>query len=125
VRALWTWHALEELDHKAVAFDVYQAAGGDYQRRVVIMAFVTLGLMFTVARIQWTLMGRDKQRTNLKSWASGLFRCWGPGGYFTKLVPAYLQYYRRDFHPWQREVSALMARAERELAQLMPPTVAA
>ena len=30
---LWLWHALEEAEHKAVAFDVYRAAGGGYVRR--------------------------------------------------------------------------------------------
>ncbi|HEY6464071.1 MAG TPA: metal-dependent hydrolase, partial [Polyangiaceae bacterium] len=34
VRPLWVWHALEESEHKAVAFDVYRAIGGGYGRRV-------------------------------------------------------------------------------------------
>jgi predicted metal-dependent hydrolase len=125
VRALWTWHALEELDHKAVAFDVYQAAGGEYERRATIMAFVTIGLVATVARIQFALMKRDGQHRNIRSWASGLYRTWGPGGYFLRMVPAYLAYYRRNFHPWQRDDRELIERGERELAELVPATVTA
>ena len=30
---LWLWHAVEETEHKAVAFDVYRAVGGGYVRR--------------------------------------------------------------------------------------------
>ena len=33
LRTLWNWHAAEELEHKAVAFDVYRAAGGGYRKR--------------------------------------------------------------------------------------------
>lgn len=29
-RDLWTWHALEELEHKAVAFDVFRRASADF-----------------------------------------------------------------------------------------------
>ena len=37
VRGLWAWHALEESEHKAVAFDVYRAVGGTYRMRVALM----------------------------------------------------------------------------------------
>jgi len=41
-KQLWRWHAIEETEHKAVAFDVYQAVGGGYFRRVFNMLIVTI-----------------------------------------------------------------------------------
>src|SRR5207248_3464639 len=35
VRDLFLWHALEESEHKAVAFDVYKAVGGSERMRVM------------------------------------------------------------------------------------------
>src|SRR5437588_1242915 len=37
VRNLFLWHALEESEHKAVAFDVYKAIGGTERMRVMTM----------------------------------------------------------------------------------------
>jgi len=37
VKQLFLWHALEESEHKAVAFDVYQAVGGSERTRVTTM----------------------------------------------------------------------------------------
>src|SRR3954451_7366378 len=45
-RDILTWHALEESEHKAVAFDVYKAVGGGEVMRIVIM-FLT-DLLFIV-----------------------------------------------------------------------------
>jgi hypothetical protein len=35
-----------------------------------------------------------------------------------KLIPSYLRYFRRDFHPWDSDDTALMAQAEAELSRL-------
>jgi predicted metal-dependent hydrolase len=103
VRALWVWHAIEETEHKAVAFDVYQHVGGTYPVRVLVMAVVTAHFMTNVSRFHYRLMQADGQSTNVASWAKGWWKFWGPRGRFTKLVPGYLDYYRPDFHPWQRD----------------------
>jgi predicted metal-dependent hydrolase len=40
VRDLFLWHALEESEHKAVAFDVYRAVGGTERLRIMTMKIV-------------------------------------------------------------------------------------
>ncbi len=45
VRDLFVWHALEESEHKAVAFDVYKAVGGGERLRVWTMNFFRYGFV--------------------------------------------------------------------------------
>ena len=117
VRPLWQWHALEELDHKAVAFDVYQAAGGGYALRAFAMVMATVFFLAKVSEMQVRLMKHDGELKNLRSWARGIWKFWGPRGHFSTLVPAYLRYFDPRFHPWEKDDSALIARFERELAR--------
>lgn len=42
---IFTWHALEEAEHKAVAFDVYRAVGGSERRRIIVMRQLRWGLL--------------------------------------------------------------------------------
>src|SRR6476469_608908 len=44
-RNLFVWHALEESEHKAVAFDVYKAVGGSERVRVFTMNLLTFGFV--------------------------------------------------------------------------------
>jgi predicted metal-dependent hydrolase len=45
VRSLFMWHALEESEHKSVAFDVYQTVSGNHWIRVGVMNATTLGFL--------------------------------------------------------------------------------
>ncbi|MGN6104499.1 MAG: metal-dependent hydrolase, partial [Kofleriaceae bacterium] len=109
VRTLWVWHAFEESEHKAVAYDAYQEAGGGYARRVAMMVVATW-VFFTVhmlvhARLmqQRGILGKPWR------WLHGIRRMWLSPGYFTRLVPAYFSYYKPGFHPDDRETGALLA----------------
>ncbi len=50
--ALWLWHAIEETEHKAVAFDTYAAVGGTYRLRAIVMLFTSVSFLANVARFQ-------------------------------------------------------------------------
>jgi len=75
VRALYVWHAMEEMEHKAVAYDVLQdVARASYLTRVSSMLLVTILFPFHVFRIMRHMLQVDGfsrwQRT--KIWAKGL-----------------------------------------------------
>ena len=58
--ALWRWHALEENEHKEVAFDVYMAAGGNYPERAFVMALTTLIFWAKVVEQQARVSNPDR-----------------------------------------------------------------
>jgi len=49
VRDLFLWHALEESEHKAVAFDVYRAVGGSERLRIITMKLVRYSFVVSTA----------------------------------------------------------------------------
>ncbi|MEJ7635726.1 metal-dependent hydrolase [Aeromicrobium sp.] len=62
VRSILLWHALEESEHKAVAFDVYRAAGGTERMRIWgfrIMSFGLLGLVVIATALSMMLTDRS------------------------------------------------------------------
>ncbi|MGH8492886.1 MAG: metal-dependent hydrolase [Moraxellaceae bacterium] len=115
IAKLWLWHAVEENEHKAVAFDVYQEQVGDYWIRVRAMALTTLMFTFNQARFQTRLMVEDGQLLKPMEWVRGVNRLWGRKGWFRKLIPAYLEYYKRDFHPWDSDTRELLEKWKAEL----------
>jgi|HubBroStandDraft_6_1064221.scaffolds.fasta_scaffold452003_1 predicted metal-dependent hydrolase len=102
-RKLLVWHAIEETEHKAVAFDTYVAVGGTYRLRAISMLVTTLFFMATAASYQEHLMRRDPAAAGPMSRVKGFVKLWVQPGWFLQLVPAYLDYFRPGFHPWQRE----------------------
>ncbi|HEX5355318.1 MAG TPA: metal-dependent hydrolase [Aquabacterium sp.] len=104
VRAMYAWHAIEEVEHKAVAFDVLtQVAKAGYFARNIPMLGITFGFPITVARIMNHMFKVDGfnlwQRTKL--WARGLWWFYKPGGLFIPTLGYYMAYYKPGFHPWK------------------------
>jgi predicted metal-dependent hydrolase len=105
--ALWRWHALEETEHKAVAYDVYQAmvgkGAGAYVRRCVALAALTVIFWSLVIPFHIIIMARDGGLFDLKGWWSLLQYQWIKPGALRRIIPTYLDYYKPGFHPWQHD----------------------
>jgi uncharacterized protein len=120
--ALWTWHSVEETEHKAVAFDVYCAAGGDYWTRVRAMLRVASIFIPRVHQMQFILLAEEPSRLELRDLMFCASYLYGRGGFISAMLPGILRYFRRDFHPWQDDNSQLIAAWETQRAALsMPP----
>ncbi len=110
MRPLWVWHAIEETEHKAVTFDVYQQVGGNYPERVFYLAAGTAALGIMTTYFAGRMMLKDRKNLSLKDTASGLWRLWGKGGVFSSLAPTWLEYFKPGFHPWDHDNSQLIGR---------------
>jgi predicted metal-dependent hydrolase len=115
VRNLFVWHALEESEHKAVAFDVYKAVGGSERTRVRTMNFFRyafiVGMGVQVALSLLTDRDTYRPRTLRASWRrvrrSPLFQ--------RKIWDQLRDYNRPDFHPDDSDTTALVEQWRKEL----------
>jgi len=104
MRAMYAWHAMEEIEHKAVAFDVMQkVAKVWYPRRVLAMLEVTLVFSIHVLLVTAHILKVDgfSRWERAKMWAKGLWWLYNPRGLFSSVAGHYLQYYLPFFHPWK------------------------
>ena len=117
---MWRWHAYEETEHKAVAFDVLMAAGGTHDARKKTMRLVTLRfaqhMIFNIDH----MLKRDGYSffQRLKIWAGGIQWLFGREGFLRSLKSDFLDYFKADFHPWQHDNRELLVAFEAEVEML-------
>ncbi|MFP5383591.1 MAG: metal-dependent hydrolase [Gammaproteobacteria bacterium] len=116
MRKLLFWHAVEESEHKAVAFDVLKEVDDSYLLRAGMMAFVTTMLLSTIALLSLRLMRQDGQAGNWRAWGRYAKALIGRRGFFTRMTGDYLDYYRPGFHPNDHDTRALEASWKQRLA---------
>jgi predicted metal-dependent hydrolase len=98
---LWTWHALEECEHKAVTFDVFQTVteGKRNWLRVRLMVLVTMNFVRRNAQFMYLLMKAQGLNRSPLAYAKLLWSIFGSPGPMRRIIPAYLKYYNPRFHP--------------------------
>lgn len=115
LRDVFLWHALEESEHKAVAFDVYKAVGGSERTRRVQMNLITISFILGISlNVIVSLLG-DRE-TYRRGRLRASWRRMRRSPLFTKDVWARLRdYNRHDFHPDDHETDELLAAWRDEL----------
>lgn len=121
MRPLWVWHAIEETEHKSVAYDVFNQAGGTYAERTFYLAFSTAALGVMASYFTTRMMLNDRKNFSLKDTTRDLWRMWGRNGTFSSLIPTWLEYFKPGFHPWDHDNSELIARFKEQINEYIAP----
>ena len=121
VLRMWQWHAIEEIEHKAVAYDTYLAATRNlsgfkrWALRCQVMAFITLQFWYSNFERMADFFRQDKINTPRTWWRVFKF-LWFKPGIARRIFLPYMSFFRPGFHPWQHDERALIQSAERTLA---------
>lgn len=108
VRDLFLWHALEESEHKAVAFDVYRAVGGSERTRVLTMKGLRIGFIVALtAQVAVSLAGDKASYERGRLRASGR-RLRSSPALRREVWDQLREYDRVGFHPDDRDTTDLV-----------------
>lgn len=100
MKAFYMWHAIEEVEHKAVAFDTYtEVAGGGYFMRAFALAVTYPVALIPLTAGTMVMMHADGE-LNLKELRKGAKTMFGKQGIWRKTFPAVMEFYKPSFHPW-------------------------
>lgn len=109
---MWQWHAVEENEHKAVAYDVYERIYGKdaatYALRAFGMAAAIVLLFITQNYFMYRLMKHDGKAAP-RHWMRAVRMLYGRQGFITQIIPELLDYFRPSFHPNDHDTVQLLA----------------
>ncbi|GLU30896.1 metal-dependent hydrolase [Trinickia caryophylli] len=112
---MWTWHALEETEHKAVSFDVWNAVMKPGMKRYLIRTLTMLQITAMFWAIVFTfhmklLSAERRQRGRQPGmWALVKF-LFGRRGVFPCIAFEWLSFFKPGFHPWDHDNRAELQR---------------
>ncbi len=118
---LWRWHAIEEIEHKAVAYDTYLHATRGWSRwqRWKLKSLMMLLVTKNFLAHRWTdtheLLAQDGIAGTRVKLRVAAYLLWKPA-VLRRIFPAWIAYFLPGFHPWNTDDRALITGAEAELA---------
>jgi len=120
---LWQWHAIEEIEHKAVAYDTYLAVTQHmsglrrWALRCHVMALVSVQFWYSNFQRMADFFRQDGMNTPHTWWRVAKYLLVKPG-MMRRIFWDYLRFFGPGFHPWHRDDRKLIATTERKLGQI-------
>jgi uncharacterized protein len=121
VADMWRWHAIEEIEHKGVAYDTWLHATRDWTRgkrwRVKAIMMLLVSKTFWTKRWSGTLdlLAQD----GITGWKAKARLAWylvGTPGPLRKLFLPWLAFFMPGFHPWNHDDRALIGKYDSDYA---------
>lgn len=104
---VWLWHAMEEIEHKGVAYDVWNAVmpNNPYSYGVRMLAHVVAHLIFWsfVIPFHISLVRKSDKQSGLQGWATCFQYLWTKPGALRRIMVEMAIYFRPGYHPWQND----------------------
>ena len=119
--AMWRWHAVEEIEHKGVAYDTYRHATRGWSRwkrwkvKALVMLVVTNNFVRNRIGDALDLLEQDGLTGARVRWRLYAYLFWQPG-MLRRIFPAWVRYFLPGFHPWNHDDRALIRKAAAEFA---------
>ncbi|CAM3174535.1 Metal-dependent hydrolase [Sphingomonas antarctica] len=132
LKEMWRWHAIEEIEHKGVAYDTWLHATKDWTRfkrwKVKAIMMVLVSRTFWMKRWDGTLdlLAQDGI-TGFKAKARLFWYLVGTPGVMRRLFPAWVAFFLPGFHPWNHDDRALIGTYDSDYAaaNMAQPALAA
>lgn len=126
---MWRWHAIEEIEHKGVAYDTWLHATKDWTRwrrwkaKTIMMLLVTSRFWPKRVKGMKALLAQD----GITGWRASARIWWfllGKPGVLRKLIPAWAAFFKPGFHPWEHDDRHLIGSHDSAYADARMPVAA-
>ncbi|WP_160241041.1 metal-dependent hydrolase [Acinetobacter indicus] len=112
MKTMWLWHAIEENEHKAVAYDVFEGVFGQGTKAYLLRTSSLVAAMLTLFVVQnyflFRLLKEDKQ-LNLEAFKAIYTYAYSSSkGIITGMGREMLAYFRPGFHPNDLDTVSLL-----------------
>ncbi len=118
---LWRWHAIEEIEHKGVAYDAWLHATRDWSRfrrwrvKALVMLIVTARFFRGRTVGMLDLLAQDGFTGSKVKWRLFAY-AFGRPGMARKVMGAWVSFFLPGFHPWNHDDRELIGLVDSEFA---------